>query len=288
MGLAPGHLLGQLIGNILEDAIKPVLQEMADRHNLYLDSKGLRPLVRDGVKVNWTDDLGNSHDLDFVLERGGTFEKAGNPAAFVEAAWRRYTKHSKAKAQEIQGAVLPVIAKWANVKPAGGAVIAGEWTRPSIAQLRSSGFEVLALDFNSTVAIFKRHGVDIEGTKDGTPDEFWQRQVDVLGLLGLDGRQRLVDDLRTTNEEQFKTFVSALEKRVIRTVERIVVMPLHGTTLEFDNLNEAVASLETYPCSKQIAPFIRFEIRVVYTNGDRIEASFGAAHDAVEFLNTFR
>ena len=43
---------------------------------------------------------------DYVLERGGTDTVRGLPAAFIETAWRRYTKHSRNKAQEIQGAVL--------------------------------------------------------------------------------------------------------------------------------------------------------------------------------------
>jgi len=43
---------------------------------------------------------------DHVLERGGTDAMRGVPAAFIETGWRRCTKHSRNKAQEIQGAVL--------------------------------------------------------------------------------------------------------------------------------------------------------------------------------------
>ena len=41
MSAAPGHLLGQLIGNLLEDAVKPELQSLADDHGIYLDYKAL-------------------------------------------------------------------------------------------------------------------------------------------------------------------------------------------------------------------------------------------------------
>lgn len=51
---------------------------------------------------------GNAHDLDFVLERGGSDDKIGMPAAFIETAWRRYTKHYRNNAQEIQGALEPL------------------------------------------------------------------------------------------------------------------------------------------------------------------------------------
>src|SRR4051812_16570820 len=122
MAEAPGHRLGQIIGETLEAALEPVLQEVADLHALYLDKKGIRP-ARRGKKLTWTDSLGNSHDLDYVLERGGTEDEIGVPVAFIETAWRRYTKHSRNKAQEIQGAILPLLVTHSEAKPFPGAVL---------------------------------------------------------------------------------------------------------------------------------------------------------------------
>jgi hypothetical protein len=79
---SPAHRLGQIIGDALELAIEPVLRDFADEHDLYLDRKGPRP-ARPGKKVTWIDANGNSHDLDFVLERAGTDEAIGVPAAFI-------------------------------------------------------------------------------------------------------------------------------------------------------------------------------------------------------------
>jgi len=70
MAKSPAHRLGQIIGDVLEGAILPVLLDFADKHSLYLDRKGLRP-CRTGLKCAWKDLNGNSHDLDYVLERGG-------------------------------------------------------------------------------------------------------------------------------------------------------------------------------------------------------------------------
>lgn len=288
MAQAPGHTLGQIIGNVLEEALRPVLQRMADRHALFLDAKGPRPLVRPGQKVTWTDDLGNAHDLDFVLERGGSSDTAGNPAAFVETAWRRYTKHSKAKAQEIQGAVLPLVAKWASVKPTPAAVVAGEWTAPSLKQLETSGFVVLHLNFPKTVAAFANSGIDIVGRGEGTTDAFWQEQVDAYSGLTAHEKLGLAASLRSRHESEFDEFVGELERRVIRTIEYVVVLPLHGVAEQFASVGDAIASVSAYdPAGLPDAPFVRFEIRIRYTNGDVIEASFGAAHDAVSFLQTF-
>ncbi|PYU96302.1 MAG: hypothetical protein DMG25_02190, partial [Acidobacteria bacterium] len=64
------------------------------------------------------------HDLDYVLERGGTEDTLGVPIAFIESAWRRYTKHSKNKAQEIEAAVMPIALTFARHQPFCGAVVA--------------------------------------------------------------------------------------------------------------------------------------------------------------------
>ena len=85
----------------------------------------------------------NSHDLDFVLERGGTPDKIGMPVAFIETAWRRYTKHSRNKAQEIQGALEPLAETYRHLAPFKGAVLAGVFTEGALTQLRSLGFTVL-------------------------------------------------------------------------------------------------------------------------------------------------
>lgn len=286
MATAPGHLLGQIIGNVLEEALKPVLQEVADRHDLYLDSKGARPGVRSGALVSWVDDLENSHDLDFVLERGGSAARAGNPAAFVEVAWRRYTKHSKAKAQEIQGAVLPVLAKWKNVKPTPVAVLAGRWTKPSLQQMRSSGFVVLHLDFATTVKTFLDSGINIEGL-DKTPDDFWQEQCDAYAHKSDADKRALAGALRAAHSGEFRDFATELERRVVRSVDHVIVTPLHGRGLSCASVHDAMREIRAYSCGPETAPFLRFEIRLTYTNGDVIQATFGTSADAVDFLDTF-
>ena len=105
MAQSPSHRFGQIIGEVLEAAIHDPLEEVCRKHGLYLDSKHSR-LARNGLnKVVWKDSKGNTHDLDYVIERDGTEETIGAPKAFIEIAWRRYTKHSRNKAQEIQGAI---------------------------------------------------------------------------------------------------------------------------------------------------------------------------------------
>ena len=168
MAQSPAHTFGQIIGDVLERAVEPLIAELAERHGLYWDKKGLR-LARGGRKLSWVDLYGNTHELDYVVERGGTERRVGVPVAFIEVAWRRYTKHSKNKAQEIQGAILPLVATHRNVAPFTGAVVAGDFTASSLAQLRSQGFCVAHLPTETVLEAFKVVGIDAN-YGEATPD----------------------------------------------------------------------------------------------------------------------
>jgi hypothetical protein len=143
MAESPSHKFGQIIGDLLERMLHAPLKAIADKHDLYLDYKHPRPARGNKVKVAWRDSKGNSHDLDYVLEHGGTEAVIGTPKGFIETAWRRYTKHSRNKAQEMQGAIIPLAETYSDYNPFLGAVLAGVFTEGSLQQLRSHGFALL-------------------------------------------------------------------------------------------------------------------------------------------------
>lgn len=286
MAEAPGHLLGQIIGNVLEDSVEPILESIAKRHGLYLDKKGHRA-ARAGVKLTWTDGLCNAHDLDFVLERAGSDSERGTPAAFIETAWRRYTKHSRAKAQEIQGALLPLLLHHSDVKPFPGAVVAGNWTQGALTQMRSSGFAVLHVSYEDVVSAFAAAGIDID-TKEETPDSLLQQQVDAYRQLSGSQRAALAQGLVGSASDEYKQFEAALEQALTRRVVRVVVLPLSGSAMEFATVEEAVeAVLGFSPTPSNSQRFVRFEVQLTYSNGDTIDAAFQERDDAAQFIRSF-
>ena len=144
MAESPAHRFGQIIGEVLEAAIAPVLTAFAKEHGLYLDKQGERP-CRPGKRCTWLDLNKNKHDLDFVLERGGSTETLGVPAAFIETAWRRYTKHSRNKAQEIQGAILPLAEAYRLARQVVGVDMAGAFTDGAISTITFPWFHCPSL-----------------------------------------------------------------------------------------------------------------------------------------------
>jgi hypothetical protein len=273
-----------MVGDLLEEIIEPLLQRYCDEKGYYLDKKGKRAPARAGAKVSWLDGFGNSHDLDFVIEKGGSTEVIGKPLAFIEVAWRRYSKHSKAKAQEIQGAVLPISDKHFWDKPFLGAVLAGVFTAPSIQQMTSSGFNVALFPYDSVVAAFKKVGVDVSFNEE-TPDDTFQRVVNQVETLTADQRQTLKIDLVEKNQVLFEVFMSNLRKVLGRQLTKIIVIALHGKEIEFQTIDEAIQHVESYDQAVSgDGVFRKYEIVARYSNDDAIDASFDSKDETVRFL----
>ncbi len=287
MAVSPSHRFGQIIGELLEGAIRPLLEEVAEQHGLYLDTKRPREARGGRSKVAWTDANGNTHDLDYVLELGGSEETICSPKAFVEIAWRRYTKHSRNKAQEIQGAIVPLAERYANAHPFLGVVLAGVFTEGSLTQLRSLGFKIVYFPYENVVKAFATEGIDAAFDED-TPDLHLARKVKQCKKLTVTQKERIAAFLRRRYREELDGFRSALVVSLTRTIQSVYVLPLHGSPRTLGNVAEAIAFIEKLDESKPGSPFVRYEVGVRYSNGDEIRGQFKDKAPAIAFLRGMR
>lgn len=277
------HKFGQIIGDLLELTIEPHLRKFAKTNKLFLDKKGVR-LTRKGKKLSWTDGRENVHDLDFVLERGGTNETLGVPVAFIETAWRRYTKHSRNKAQEIQGAILPLAEKYKNSSPFIGVVLAGEFTSGALTQLKSSGFCVLFFSYNTVINAFSKFDIDADFDETTSEKEFKKK---IVSWEKLENKEDVAKELLRLNKKEVVEFFESLSKTISRFIERIIILPLHGQESISNSIPEAINFLKNYSENKASLPLSKYEIIIKYNTGDRIEASFKDKKDSIKFLETY-
>ena len=285
MALSPSHRFGQIIGDLLEEVMGPQLEAFCSSRGLYLDKSGVRGAARDGKKVSWLDKYGNSHDLDFVIEKGGSASERGRPLAFIEAAWRRYTKHSRNKAQEIQGAVLPIAEKYEWDKPFLGVILAGVFTTGSLTQMKTSGFEVALFPYESIVAAFASVGIAVNFDED-TPDSIFQTTINDIEAISPSVRAQLKQHLISTNQTILNGFFAELQTTLDRQIDRILLIPLHGQQSEFGTVADAIAFVTNYQESTlHGGAFRKYEIIVRFTNDDKIDASFQSKDKAVAFLH---
>jgi hypothetical protein len=285
MATSPSHRFGQIIGDLLEEIMTPLLQAFCDERGLYLDKKGYRGEARGGKKVSWIDKYGNTHDLDFVIEKDGSDAVRGRPLAFIEAAWRRYTKHSRNKAQEIQGAILPVAEKYGWDKPFLGVILAGVFTSGSITQMKSSGFDIALFPYDSIVKAFLVVGIKADFDED-TSDVIFKKTVKKIETLKLAERAKLKKHLVDSNKGLLDNFFGRLQSTLDRQIEKVILIPLYGKQNEFAMVSDAIAFVTNYQEVAQQGGFFRkFELIVQYSNNDKIEASFRDKENAINFLH---
>ncbi|MEW6380500.1 MAG: DNA methylase [bacterium] len=285
MAKSPSHKFGQIIGNLLEEIISSILTDFCEQRGLYLDKKGHRGKARRGSKVTWKDKYGNEHDLDFVIERDGSPDKTGQPIAIIEAAWRRYTKHSRNKVQEIQGAVLPV-AECHNLEaPFLGVVLAGIFTDNSINQLESFGFKVLYIPYKTITDAFCCANIDVR-FDEFTPDDEFKQCVKKIEELAVSEREGLKQMLISLNKEQIDHFFNLLAETIDRMINKILIIPLYGHDRCFQDIQAAVDFIESYHESPPEGGLRRYEVIVEYSNYDRIEAEFSNKDRIIKFLKS--
>jgi hypothetical protein len=235
--------------------------------------------------VAWKDSRGNVHDLDYVLEEGGSEESIGRPRAFIESAWRRYTKHSRNKAQEIQGAISPLAETYQDCHPFLGAVLAGVFTEGSLAQFRSHRFSLVYCPYETIVQAFESEGLDVS-TDESTSEEELKRKVETFDKLSENQRENIADKIRSLHKDQFDQFFHDLRVCLSRTIEHVFVLTLSGRSQQLASIEDAVRFVQEHDEAASVSEFVRYELNVRYTNGDEIRGAFRTKEKAIAFLHS--
>ena len=287
MAKSQSHTLGEFIGSFFEDLMKKPFRDFADKNGLYFDTIGPRK-ARKGKKVTWTDVHGSKHDLDFVLEKGGTEETVGQPVAFIELAWRRYTKHSKNKAQEISGAVNPICEKYKLSKPFKGAILSGQFTDNSLNQLRSDDFHVLYIPFEKLVEAFSMHGLDIDFDEDSKETDVKKKYAAISKKSNKGLLEEVRKEILKTCEPEIKQFVTELAASYNRKIKTICILPLHGKRTEVVDVEKAIDFINSYESLPDDYQLEYIQVIVTYNNGTIIQCQFKEKEEAVDFLKRIK
>lgn len=156
-----GHKLGQLVGDWFEEYVAArLLQEIANKLGLYLDCRFKKRSCR-GEKILWQDLDGNEVDYDFVLELGGTDNKKGIPVAFFETFWRRGARHSKDKARDDSGKLVPMRGTYPTARVLG-IISAGDFTKPAQELVRSRAIDLFYVPKEQICKSWRDHGIEID------------------------------------------------------------------------------------------------------------------------------
>lgn len=218
--------------------------------------------------------------LILSLKGEGQKKKWGNQLPLLKV----HGEDIKNKAQEIQGAILPLVATHRNFAPFIGVILAGEFTEGAIAQLKSVGFHLLYFPYEIIVKGFNKFGIDASSEETTSEKEF---QAKIKKWKSFEERDKLARYLLRLNKEQVKIFFSTLEKAVSRFITSISITVLHGEPHTVRNIENAIQFIRSYKSGNENLPVLKYEILIKYNNADKVEGTFKDSNSAVEFLSSF-
>lgn len=286
MAKSPSHKLGQLIGDYFEQSIERFLVPLFEDGRYYLDYKHPRKSRNNKKLVEWQDSKGHKHNLDYVIEKDGTEHELGKLVSIIEIAWRTGGRHSANKVQEIMAAVNPIADKYRGNNVYKAAILSGDFTGPPLQNLEANDFDVVYFDKGSIKSAFASQGIDIL-ISDGDDDNKTQRQVDIFESLTAVQRDVLAEDLYRCMSDKMAAFTSKLMSHLDSPITEIIIATSFSKSHSFDDINNAITSLEQTEPTVDGIQFSKYVIIIRYKTGTKVEIDAVSRDEAIQYLRRF-
>jgi hypothetical protein len=274
-----GHKLGQLIGDWFEEYfVLPLLTSVAKKLRLYLDCR-FRDRPARGDQILWADEDGNSVDYDFVMELEGSDRAMGVPVAFFECFWRRGSRHSKDKARDDSGKLVPM----GQMHPTArflGIIAAGDFTQPARQLVLSRGIDLFYVPKDKVIDAFSGAKMQMD-YPDRAPEEEKQRLATEFEMhLTTKTKRNVADKLQTLlGRVAINTYLDRVRAALGATPQEIRFLARHDSAPRiFATIPEATEFLEE-PDFDFANPIERYLYQITYSNGAEFERQVDSFDD---------
>lgn len=276
-----GHKLGQLIGDWYEKYfVLPLLKAAADSLELYVDSRFIERTCRDSDKIIWNDIDGNSVDFDYVLELDGTDVTVGIPVAFIECFWRRGARHSKDKARDDSGKLMPMRDTYPTARFLG-IVSAGDFTTPARDLVKSRGIDLFYVPKDKIIESFSSCGLTID-YPDKTAESEKLSIVMAFEESFCDYKKQQVSSalMNLVGSASIKSYVSRLNSHLSALPQEIRFILRHDSMpIIFESIHSASEFL-IHPNFNMSDPVESYVYQITYSDG----TEFSKAVESIELL----
>jgi len=280
---SPGHRLGQIIGNIMEDVFKETVARLAREFGLYHDSKGTVRPARGTRKIIWRDAQGNAYDMDHVLEQDGSDDRIGEPIGFIEVFWRRYEKHSRNKAKEDTGKLVPLLSSYPSARFAA-IIAAGVFTPPAIQEVESKGIKLLHIPVDVVFDVFRRSGVEVDYPEKADDDTKRQLLWDAERMLTDSLQAQIKSHLLQEIADDLTQFIEVLRQELARTIVTVTVTREASSSFTCASREEALAILSTWDWGQAGQTSEQYAVNVIFNTGTTVHRSFASEDELTLYL----
>lgn len=153
----PGSTLGEAVGALVEQHLKRLLRPIAEENGcVFITAGAADPKTGKQKKLLLKDRSGNEYQIDCVI----TNERM-QPLVLIESKYIRYTKHNRDKGSWVCTAHYSLRRTFPTIRKSI-AVLAGRWSKPSKAMMKSFDITLFQVDFEHIVNVLKQYELNFD------------------------------------------------------------------------------------------------------------------------------
>ncbi len=265
----PGSALGEAIGAHMETALNAYLADIVNDYSCRLISKGkVNAKTHKATKLLLYDNYGTAYNIDAVITN-----EANQPLILIEYKYIRYEKHNRDKGSWVCTAHSSIRRRYNSVR-SSFAILAGSWSKSSIAMMKSHDINLFIIPFDKITELFNKHKIKYDwGEKDrDTAQRSWDQYVN----LSEEAKLKIAEDMIAEIKPEIEAAIEkTLDNSTDREVERVTI-EIHTNigevkVFEFSNIDDALNFLEDFSFEELLShsnSFTLFDIPdIILDNG---------------------
>lgn len=240
----PGSAIGEAIGAQMEIALNKYLSELVGKYQCRLISKGHEnPKTGKTTKLLLYDNFGTAYNIDSVVTN-----ESMQPLILVEYKYIRYKKHNRDKGSWLCTAHNAIRRRYNSVR-SSIAVLAGSWSRSSVAMMKSQDINIFIIPFEKITQLLKRHNIKFDwGEKDRKiAKESWKKYSALSDVQKLKIGEEMISAIKIDVEVAIeKTLDNSTEREVEKVAIEIHTNIGEVKRFEFPDIQSALDFLEDF------------------------------------------
>lgn len=240
----PGSALGEYIGKKLEEVINEYITKFLDNYPChFIKETGYNPNTnKTSKKLLLYDEYGTAYDIDGIITN-----ESMQPLILLESKYIRYKKHNRDKGSWICNTSAALRMRYKSIRGTI-AILAGSWSKTSLAMIESADIAVFLISFDTIVDILKKYGVDfVWGEKDfTTPVAAWYNYEKLTDKQKVNIAKKMADLIKDKLLDFLREKLDDTKPREIRKLSVEVLSSWGETSREsFDKKEDAIKYLES-------------------------------------------
>lgn len=152
----PGSAIGEQIGNRLEIVINDYITTFLDDYQChFIKETGYNPVTKKtSKKLLLYDEYGTGYNIDGIITN-----ESMQPLVLLESKYIRYKKHNRDKGSWICNTHSALRKRYKSIR-ASIAILAGSWSKTSLAMIESSDVSVFLINFSVIADILGKYNID--------------------------------------------------------------------------------------------------------------------------------